>query len=86
MQFGTSSETNIYTHICVHVPNALSRMRFYMCYMLYKSGTWNAAVKLCGCPLGGGLKHNLPEELIHDFLENKSLKGSSHCVQRGPER
>lgn len=28
MQFGASSQTNIYTRICVRVPNALSRMRF----------------------------------------------------------
>lgn len=45
-----------------------------MCYTLYKSGAQSAGVQLCGCPPGGGLKHNLPEELIHDFSENKSLK------------
>ena len=67
MQFGASSQ--IYTCICVCVPNALSRTRFIHVLhvvQIRRTEGWceRAGVKLCGCPLGGGLNTTFQRSLF----------------------
>ena len=82
MQFGASSQ--IYTCICICVPNALSRTGFIHVLhvvQIRRTEGWCEAVWLSSWRRS---QHNFPEELIHDFLENKSLKAI--LVYRGARR
>lgn len=85
MQFGTSSETNIYTHICVHVPNALSRMRFIRVLHVVQTRRTECRCEVLWLSSQRRSQAQLARGAYSRLFGKQESKGSSHCVQKGPE-